>query len=355
MPKRSQIVTKEYLKQVPLPQHATSYTVITHETVIANALGQLKLKGFKVTDERYRTNNSGEVAVGRYYLEYGNDPELGMMFAWANSYDKTMRFKCAVGGFVKISGSSIISQDFAWGRKHTGTADQEMIAQVNNQIMNVQIYYDEIVAVKEQMKAKICDKNEISHFLGRAFFDKILFSKEQIGIVRDEILKPSFNYTAAGTLWEYYNHMLVALKKAHPRTWMDEQRDLHKYVCQEFGLVGSGITAQIQNKPFVVTTTNHTGPATIIEAEPYSGPINIFAEKEEEKPVKKMTIEELAEIKQDEMDIENSKVDEQKTMDRANPETYESDITPDQQKQIDDAIKNLEKIKVKAPSLTLPD
>lgn len=235
MPKRTSVQTREDLKQVPLPQHASSYTVITHETVIVNALDQLKRAGFTIESERYRANNSGEVALGIYYLKYKNDPELGMMFAWANSYDKSMRFKCTVGGFVRISNSSIISGDFSWGRKHTGTADSEMIAQVNTQIMNGQMYYEELLLVKDKMKNTQVSVEAISEFLGRAFFKQKLFTKEQIGIVRDEMIKPSFDYNAdPHSLWTYYNHMLVALKKAHPRTWMEEQRNLHKFVCSEF-------------------------------------------------------------------------------------------------------------------------
>ena len=241
MPKRAAIVTRDHLKQVPLPTHASSYTVITHETVITNAIEQLKLKGFTVKEEKYRSNNSGEVAVGSYQLEYGNDPDLGMMFAWANSYDKSMRFKCAVGGFVRTSDASIISGDFSWGRKHTGTADQEMISQVNNQILNAQSYYDNIVAVKDEMKNLIMSPDDVVAFLGRAFFLKGLFSKEQIGVVRDEMLSSSFTYGNPSSLWTYYNHMLIALAKAHPRTWMEEQRDLHNYICNEYNLGASVI------------------------------------------------------------------------------------------------------------------
>ena len=263
MPKRAAIVTRDHLKQVPLPTHASSYTVITHETVITNAIEQLKLKGFKVKEEKYRSNNSGEVAVGSYQLEYGNDPDLGMMFAWANSYDKSMRFKCAVGGFVRTSNASIISGDFSWGRKHTGTADQEMISQVNNQILNAQSYYDNIVTVKDEMKNLIMSPDDVVAFLGRAFFLKGLFSKEQIGVVRDEMLSPSFSYGNPSTLWSYYNYMLIALAKAHPRTWMEEQRDLHNYICNEYNLGASVIPVA----PVVASTVVVTAPEVIEKVE----------------------------------------------------------------------------------------
>lgn len=239
MPRKTPNVTRDYLKKVPLPNYSgNSYTIIEHETVIVNALAQLKLKGFTVEKEHYRSNNSGQVAIGAYHLTYNNDPELGMMFAWANSYDKSMRFKCAVGGFVRVSKSSIIGEDFSWSRKHTGTADQEMIAQVTSQIMSAESYYDNLVLVKNKMKGITIKSRDMAEFFGRAFFEKGLFSKEQIGIVRDEAFKPSYEYGVKDdSLWKYYNHMLVALKKAHPRTWMEEHLDIHKFVCSEFGIM----------------------------------------------------------------------------------------------------------------------
>jgi len=290
LPRRTPDATRDYLKKVPLPTHASTYTVIEHETVIVNALAQLKLRGFSVESEHYRANNSGDVAVGVYHLKYKDDPELGMMFAWANSYDKTMRFKCAVGGFVRASNGSMVGDDFSWSRKHTGTADQEMIAQVTGQILNGQTYYDNLLLVKEAMKNTTVSKTMMAEFLGRAFIDKGLFSKEQMGIVRDEILKPSYDYNCKDdSLWKYYNHMLVALKRAHPRTWMEEHRDIHKLVCAEFM-----IATQLVNKfaaslgPVTVTTT----PTLADEVAGEVIPLPI-------KDMVGMNLEEFAEVKQD--------------------------------------------------------
>lgn len=269
MSKTTPISTREYLEQIPLPTWATSYTVISYETVIVNVLAQLKLKGFSIETEKYRATNNGQIAVGMYQLKYENDPELGMMFAWANSYNKAMRFKCSVGGFVRVSGSAIINADFSWGRKHTGTADQEMVSQVADQIANAQIYYKDLLQVKDAMKKTQLNRQIISEFLGRAFFQRNLFSKEQISIVRDELQKPSFDYNAdKDSLWTCYNHMLVALKKAHPRTWLDEQRELHKYICKEFNLVTPPVV--------VTTTTNHSGPPTVVQVTPSPGPVQVY-------------------------------------------------------------------------------
>jgi hypothetical protein len=379
MPRRTPDATRDYLKQVPLPQHATSYTVIEHETVIVNALAQLKLRGFSVESEHYRANNSGDVAVGVYHLKYKNDPELGMMFAWANSYDKTMRFKCAVGGFVRVSKSSLIGEDFSWSRKHTGTADQEMIAQVTGQILNSQTYYDNLLLVKEEMKSITVPKDGICKFLGIAFFQKGLFSKEQIGIVRDEILKPSFTYDSnPESLWTYYNHMLVALKRAHPRTWMEEHRDIHKLVCTEFMIASQIVQNTVASLGPVVTTTNHVGPPVVINITPNPGPVSIYSEQEQEKPTEKKHIEEFAEELLDKVIEENKKQLDQMAEDlmikgeakihvSTKPDEplvarlpvvgtpFLEDISAEDQKLIDERMARLFGTKVESIDLNLPD
>jgi len=347
MPRRAPITTRDYLKKVPLPQHATTYTVIEHETVIVNTLDQLKLKGFTVEQEHYRSNNSGEVAIGVYHLTYKSDPELGMMFAWANSYDKSMRFKCAVGGFIKTSKSSMIGDDFSWSRKHTGTADQEMVAQVTNQVINAQMYYDNLLLIRDQMKKLIVTSNQVAEFLGRVFFVKGLFTKEQIGIVRDEMMKPSFSYSSGSdTLWAHYNHMLIALKRAHPRTWMDEQLALHKTVCAEFMLT---------------TTTVTTTAPVVVKAVQVPGPVNVFVEQGDDTPQEKMNMEEFAEVKQD-LEIANS--NEEVEILTTEPELTSTnsipflgdDVTDEEQRLIDERMAQLTGSKKEdSVDLNLPD
>lgn len=358
MPKRTPITTREYLKSVPLPQHATSYTVIEHETVIVNALAQLKLKGFSVESEHYRSTHSGDVAVGTYHLTYEKDPELGMMFAWANSYDKSMRFKCAVGGFVRISNASMVGDDFSWSRKHTGTADQEMIMQVTNQIINAQTYYDNLLLVRDAMKATKVTGTAMAEFFGRAFFEKDLFSKEQIGIVRDQCFKPTYDYNCPDdSLWKYYNHMLVALKQAHPRTWMEEHRDIHKFVVKEFNLptYGQGILSQI------ITTTNNVGPATVIQVTPDSGSVSIYTVESEAELSTEASrqlhgvdnnIEVSTPIKEEPAIEDETPVSELK-LDSSVP--FLEDITEEEQKLIDKRMAMFGTGKTESIDLNLPD
>ena len=95
MPRKIKDVTKDYLVNVPLPVHGDTYTVISHQSIIDYAYAELANQGFGVVDEEYRCNHDGQIAQGIYRLQYNSDPELSIMFAWTNSYNKQIKFKCA--------------------------------------------------------------------------------------------------------------------------------------------------------------------------------------------------------------------------------------------------------------------
>jgi hypothetical protein len=163
---------------------------------------------------------------------------MGMMFAWSNSYDKSMRFKCAIGGYVHQNHCAVISGDMgSWGRKHTGTADADTEETIQAQIDGADVYYNQLVHDKEQMKGILLDIGEKSSVLGRLFLEHRLLNVEQLSMVRQQIHLPSYQYTShKDSLWVLYNHITHALKNAHPRDWIDHQRMVHWFLTDEFGI-----------------------------------------------------------------------------------------------------------------------
>ncbi len=279
MGKRTTIFTREDLMSAPLPDQTETYTVISHSAIINTVMKNLDEKGFQMNTEHYKANENAEIACGIYRLAYGNDPELSMMLAFSNSYDKSMRFKCAIGAHVKINDMSIIADTVhTWKRKHTGTADSEMEETINTLLDDSKKYFDQLVADKDKMKKIKLTKKEFAHLIGELYIDKRLLSSEQISVVRNEYMKPSFPYkTDSQTLWTLYNHILIALAKSHPRTWMDQQRLVHLHIMEAFTL------AEFDSEPEVVEEQS------IIEAsvEETPNPIVVPAEQlEVQKEVK---------------------------------------------------------------------
>ena len=231
--------TREYLCSVPLPVFEDSYTVISHESVMDFTLAQLTQFGFNVTSESFRCTADGNIAQGTYYLNYDGDEEIGMMFAWSNSYNKQMRFKCAIGGYVFVCLNGMICGDMgSWSRKHTGIADVETQKTIADQISNAQVYYDRLVTDKNIMKEIVIDSKRQAELLGVLFAEYEILTTEQMTLVKQQMDKPSYFYNGnVNSLWSFYNHITFALKKSHPRNWMEDQRKLHWFLNMEFDLM----------------------------------------------------------------------------------------------------------------------
>ncbi len=246
---KSQInVEKSYVLNAELPNHGSSYTVISHKYVIDTTKQMLASSGFIVTNEYYRANNQGQVAQGVYHIrpissENEADEDLGMMFAWTNSYDKSIRFQCAIGAYVMACSNGMVCGELNYARKHTGSADQEIRSQISNQIKNAQKAFDRIQKDKNSLRATTLDKKKQAELLGRMYFNENLISPRQMSVVKDEMQNPSFDYNAdIENAWAFYNHVTHSYKSVHPRSWLSDSKKFHDFmmanVLKGAGLVG---------------------------------------------------------------------------------------------------------------------
>lgn len=267
--------TKEYVINAPLPQQTLTYTVISHGSVINKTMACLAKHGFEVEAELYRATQNANIAQGVYHLQHSGDPEMGLMFAWSNSYDKSMRFRCSIGARVYVSGSKIIPGNMGhWGRIHTGTADQDTDKQIEEQISNAGFHFSQLVNDKESMKNLTLNMRMAGELLGILFVEKKAISSEQLNLIKAELYNPTFNYsTPKDSLWTFYNHIILSLQKSHPKTWMDQQRLVHWFICDEFGIDATkGIipavkeeAADVEHNPNQITIYDVPGVETEAE------------------------------------------------------------------------------------------
>ncbi len=238
MPRKIKDITRATLEAVPLPVYAATYTVISHKSIMDYALAEITAMGFTIEKEEYRATHDGQIAQGIYQLNYNSDTEMSLMFAWTNSYNKQIRFKCAVGGYVHANQSVMLCGEIGtYARKHTGTADADTIAMMKSHLTNAKMYYDNLVIDKEAMKLVPMSLRRQSEILGVLFAEYEILTTEQASIMRQQMDKPSYFYNGGkDTLWSFYNHATVALQQSHPRTWMEDQRMLHWFITNEIGL-----------------------------------------------------------------------------------------------------------------------
>ena len=243
MPSKVPFYTEQDLRKAPLPNHGGRYAVVSHGDVIDNALNQLAKAGFTIRNTQYRMSNDGNVAQGVYHLDYANDIDMGMMFAWSNSYNKTMRFKCAVGAYVFICSNGVVRGDMgSYSRKHSGTALQDVVDQINHQISHAKEHYDVLLHDKQLLKNVILTPRDKGRILGELFANDEILTLTQVGIVKREIDKPTHNYnSSADSAWTMYNHITLALKESHPSSFMKDHQRVHGYFVDAYGKL---ITAQ---------------------------------------------------------------------------------------------------------------
>ena len=231
MPKKIKDCTWDYLTGIPLPVHADTYTVISHENVMDYTKTALINAGFTIEREEYRATADGQIAQGVYRLHYGTDQELSMMLAWTNSYNKQVRFKCGIGAYINTNGTVMVCGDMGnWARKHTGTADTETIATITDQVTNAHMYYNQLVSDKNVMQTISMTKRKQAQLLGILFAEYQILTTEQASIVRQQMDKPSYVFADNNSLWAFYNYITLALQQSHPKTWMEDQRILHYFI-----------------------------------------------------------------------------------------------------------------------------
>jgi hypothetical protein len=232
--------TRNYLENAPLPNHGKSYTVISHKQVIDSTKQLLEDSGFIIQKELYRANMDANVAQGIYHILPINtvDPtimeekELGMMFAWTNSYDKSTRFQCAIGAYVMVCHNGMVAGDMMnFRRKHTGSADHDIRMQISNQIKNAEKYYKRILNDRDAMRNTELSLQEQAEIAGRLYINEDILDAAQMSCVKAELEKPSYDYQCdQQNAWTFYNHVTHALKKAHPRDWLSDSQNFHDFM-----------------------------------------------------------------------------------------------------------------------------
>jgi hypothetical protein len=254
MPKKIKDCTWDYLTGIPLPVHADTYTVISHENVMDYTKTALINAGFTIEREEYRATADGQIAQGVYRLHYGTDQELSMMLAWTNSYNKQVRFKCGVGAYINTNGTVMVCGDMGnWARKHTGTADTETIATITDQVTNAHMYYNQLVSDKNVMQTISMTKRKQAQLLGILFAEYQILTTEQASIVRQQMDKPSYVFADNNSLWAFYNYVTLALQQSHPKTWMEDQRILHYFINSVNNFPVSSQPAQVPVEEVIVT------------------------------------------------------------------------------------------------------
>lgn len=237
MPTKTIFTEEKVLRKITLPTHGAKYAVVPHGTIIDEARKNLAAAGFSIDEETYKTTLNGQVAQGVYKLNYGNDSDLKLMFAWSNSYNKMMKFKCAIGATVIICMNGMVSGNLGnYKRRHSGTALADIIVSMKEQIDVATEHYDKLIKDKELLKSTSFSKEIQAGMIGDLFINQDIITTSQIAIIKREIEKPSFNYNCdPNSAWALYNHVTLSLKESHPMTYLTNHEKVHNFFINAIG------------------------------------------------------------------------------------------------------------------------
>jgi hypothetical protein len=237
MPTKIGWSTRGYIESIPLPKHGSTYTVIPHKDVIEKVYETFAANNLVVEKELYRVTLNGNVASAVYHLKSDliDDPELGLIFFWLNSYDKSRAFTCSVGAYNKNKDVYYIKGDISsWVRRHRGEADKEYGLNITNQIDIANDYFTAIIKDRNSMMRVKVSEKDIAHIMGEAYFTHEILSTDQatgfINLSKDK--NSIFNKTE--TLWELYTKISFCIKSSHPSKWFNNQCNLHDLVMTNY-------------------------------------------------------------------------------------------------------------------------
>lgn len=216
------------IRQIPPPiYNGGKYAYVPHSFVMDEVEEQLDKANFEIISREYNIAEEGKIVRMIYNIK-SNDDETNIMFAWANSYNKKMSFKCSIGAIVLVCSNGMMKGDLAnYKRKHIGKAKYDIINSIKNQIERAEVYYDSLIKDREMLKGINLTKTKKAEIAGRLLIDKKIITLTQLGIVKREIESPSHIYHNPDSAWDMYNHVTYALKTTHPLSYIPNHQKLH--------------------------------------------------------------------------------------------------------------------------------
>lgn len=238
VPTFADLSAREILLKAPLPERTDTYTPIAHGQIMDQTQSSLQKLGFKVTHTHYRAAMDGNLGQAEYHLQYGNDPEMGLMVAWQNSYNKMASFKYAIGAHVFVCANGMVAGDLgAYKRKHTGEADHESVGMIETYLQDARVIFDRLVADREILKEKELNLRKMAELMGRMYVDEQIVNSTQLNIMKRELENPSYHYgVPVCNAWTLYNFATHAFKEDSPRNWLKRHKDLHSFFAKEYNL-----------------------------------------------------------------------------------------------------------------------
>jgi len=229
-------MNKQELYLVPVPHATDTYAPVSHKNVVEAVYEQLDRHNLKVENETFNTARYGQQLIGYMDIKHPDSNTLGMRFAFRNSYDKSMSLATVAGSSVFICENGMISGELQFIRKHTGSIVQEMNDRIISSINELDSHFQRMLQYSESMQNRGLTLSQASRTLGEMFVEENLILPTQMNIVKQELLHPTYKDFEDESLWSFYNHVTYSFKNSHPITYLQQHKNFHEFIVDEFSL-----------------------------------------------------------------------------------------------------------------------
>lgn len=233
MPKKVGYKTLNDLLSAPIPSATKSYTPISHQLAIDTIKSKLDDYSYEVEQSIFRANENATQAYGYFVFRACTDPEIKGVYAFQNSYDKTMRFTGAVG--VQIDNDAIvICNSQTHMRKHTGAAFLDIDEGIDSQINNASVDVNTILTRKQEFSEVNISKIEYGRLVGEMLIQDILMPDQATAAARAWPKNPGRQAIQINeiTLWEAYKAISKCVQLTTPMNWMKNLTNLYWYLTR---------------------------------------------------------------------------------------------------------------------------
>lgn len=230
--------TKDLLIRAEVPQQTRTYKPITHQQLVDLTLESIQSAGFALDKETYSSTTDGQVANGKFTISNVADTEMQLQIGWQNSYNKTLSLKFAIGVHIFICQNGAVHGDMgSFRKKHMGTVQEFTPAAITEYIKQAGDTFRIMQTERESMKQIEVSKRTQAELVGRLLLEEKLISTMQVNQIAAELINPTYDYSAPGSMWELYQFTTQTMKETHPRFWINDHMQAHKFFVNEAGIM----------------------------------------------------------------------------------------------------------------------
>ena len=213
-----------------VPEQTKTYKPVSHQELMDLTLESIHQSGYQLASQEYSVAEDGGVANGKYTISNVADSEMQLQVAWQNSYNKKVSLKFALGTRIMICANGMVSGNYgSFKSKHVGDVQTVAPASIVEYIKKGSSAFSSLQRDRDLFKQYEATDQVQAELLGRMFIQDDLITSTQLNIIKRELLNPTHNYGADGSLWDLYNHATFALKGSHPSRWMTAHSELHTF------------------------------------------------------------------------------------------------------------------------------